>query len=145
MSKSENYKTRLCKNWENTGECEFGEKCHYAHGSEDLRTRSENKNMFLTCRDLLILLGTNDKFYFDFMEASSLNNKFSKIKKRLDKLEKHYESDESDEDGNESDESDEDDLDGGDESDEDESDIDEHVILHEKIDALAEMINQMNK
>ena len=32
------YKTRLCKNFEETGECDYGEICNYAHGKEELNT-----------------------------------------------------------------------------------------------------------
>jgi len=29
-----NWKTRLCNKWETTGHCPFGDKCHFAHGSD---------------------------------------------------------------------------------------------------------------
>mmetsp|Transcript_3802 Transcript_3802/g.3596 ORF Transcript_3802/g.3596 Transcript_3802/m.3596 type:complete len:154 (-) Transcript_3802:7-468(-) len=32
------YKTEICKNWEN-GFCEFGEKCTFAHGEDELRSK----------------------------------------------------------------------------------------------------------
>jgi len=31
------YKTVLCRLWEETGACKFGDRCHYAHGAPDLR------------------------------------------------------------------------------------------------------------
>eukprot|EP00475_Leptophrys_vorax_P002088 TRINITY_DN11190_c0_g1_i1.p1 TRINITY_DN11190_c0_g1~~TRINITY_DN11190_c0_g1_i1.p1 ORF type:complete len:409 (+),score=74.72 TRINITY_DN11190_c0_g1_i1:835-2061(+) len=31
------YKTVLCRLWEDTGACRFGDRCHYAHGLADLR------------------------------------------------------------------------------------------------------------
>ncbi|KAI9257412.1 hypothetical protein BY458DRAFT_535251 [Sporodiniella umbellata] len=31
------YKTELCRNWEETGQCRYGIKCQYAHGAQDLR------------------------------------------------------------------------------------------------------------
>ncbi|CEP12947.1 hypothetical protein [Parasitella parasitica] len=31
------YKTELCRNWEESGHCRYGNKCQYAHGSADLR------------------------------------------------------------------------------------------------------------
>mmetsp|Transcript_12009 Transcript_12009/g.18818 ORF Transcript_12009/g.18818 Transcript_12009/m.18818 type:complete len:430 (+) Transcript_12009:76-1365(+) len=31
------YKTRICKNWEQTGACQFGVRCNFAHGEEELR------------------------------------------------------------------------------------------------------------
>ncbi|CAG9317254.1 unnamed protein product [Blepharisma stoltei] len=33
------YKTEMCKNWE-SGQCEFGNKCAFAHGIEELRNKS---------------------------------------------------------------------------------------------------------
>ncbi|KTW30054.1 uncharacterized protein T551_01998 [Pneumocystis jirovecii RU7] len=32
------YKTELCKNWEESGECRYGLKCQFAHGHSELRT-----------------------------------------------------------------------------------------------------------
>ncbi|KAG0562574.1 hypothetical protein KC19_9G156700 [Ceratodon purpureus] len=32
-----NWKTRLCNKWETTGHCPFGDKCHFAHGSDELQ------------------------------------------------------------------------------------------------------------
>jgi len=34
-----NYKTRMCKNWEQSGSCVFGDKCLFAHGAEELRKK----------------------------------------------------------------------------------------------------------
>ncbi|KAL3497814.1 hypothetical protein ACH5RR_040546 [Cinchona calisaya] len=34
--KSSNWKTRICNKWELTGYCPFGNKCHFAHGTEEL-------------------------------------------------------------------------------------------------------------
>ena len=31
------YKTKLCKNYEDTGTCDFSDICHFAHGSTELR------------------------------------------------------------------------------------------------------------
>ena len=33
------YKTEICKKWE-SGFCEFGDKCAFAHGSQDIRGKS---------------------------------------------------------------------------------------------------------
>ncbi|KAG9459691.1 hypothetical protein H6P81_004199 [Aristolochia fimbriata] len=39
------WKTRLCHKWEQTGYCQYGEDCHYAHGQADLRrVESDNGN-----------------------------------------------------------------------------------------------------
>jgi butyrate response factor 1 len=35
-----NYKTELCKNWQETGECEFGKECAYAHGLQELKSKA---------------------------------------------------------------------------------------------------------
>jgi hypothetical protein len=32
-----NFKTRLCLKWQQHGECSFGNRCNFAHGSEELR------------------------------------------------------------------------------------------------------------
>jgi hypothetical protein len=34
MVRPSNWKTRLCNKWETTGHCPFGDKCHFAHGSD---------------------------------------------------------------------------------------------------------------
>jgi hypothetical protein len=33
------YKTELCRSWTMKKQCSYGNKCHYAHGVEDLRER----------------------------------------------------------------------------------------------------------
>ena len=37
MCRPSNYKTRLCRNWQEHGECSFGDGCNFAHGSEEVR------------------------------------------------------------------------------------------------------------
>jgi len=39
VSVLELYKTEICLNWLRTRNCSYGNKCHYAHGVADLRTR----------------------------------------------------------------------------------------------------------
>jgi len=39
-----NYKTELCRNWESTGECEFGKECAYAHGKDELMRRPAHQH-----------------------------------------------------------------------------------------------------
>lgn len=34
--KPSNWKTRICNKWELTGYCPFGDKCHFAHGMQEL-------------------------------------------------------------------------------------------------------------
>ena len=34
------YKTELCRNWQ-TGYCEFGPRCSFAHGASELRPKTE--------------------------------------------------------------------------------------------------------
>ena len=36
------YKTALCKHWYESGGCQFGDKCVYAHGTNELRQLSAN-------------------------------------------------------------------------------------------------------
>jgi len=35
-----NYKTEMCKNWLQTGACEFEHECAYAHGYEELQEKA---------------------------------------------------------------------------------------------------------
>jgi hypothetical protein len=37
-----NYKTRLCRKWQEHGECSFANHCNFAHGHEELRTGGRN-------------------------------------------------------------------------------------------------------
>lgn len=37
-----NFKIVKCKNWEATGNCKYGSVCTFAHGDNELRTKSEN-------------------------------------------------------------------------------------------------------
>ena len=36
-----NFKTEICKYWEEHGECQFGENCAFAHGDNELRQRTK--------------------------------------------------------------------------------------------------------
>ena len=38
------YKTELCKKFQNTGKCPYGFKCRFAHGKEELITKSQGIN-----------------------------------------------------------------------------------------------------
>jgi hypothetical protein len=40
-TKTDRYKTELCKNFEETGKCNYGNKCEFAHGKKDLKERSK--------------------------------------------------------------------------------------------------------
>ena len=42
------YKTELCKFYEMTGKCKYGESCAYAHGIENLRTKVTNTTAYRT-------------------------------------------------------------------------------------------------
>jgi hypothetical protein len=37
-----NFKIVKCKNWETTGTCKYGSVCTFAHGDNELRTKTEN-------------------------------------------------------------------------------------------------------
>jgi butyrate response factor len=39
-----NIKTEICKKWEEKGYCEYGEKCLFAHGLTELKSKRRNKN-----------------------------------------------------------------------------------------------------
>lgn len=48
---SERYKTELCRQYADSGQCRYGRKCQYAHGSNDLRVASRHpKYKTETCR-----------------------------------------------------------------------------------------------
>merc|ERR1719384_1760397 len=38
------YKTELCTNWTLTNTCTYGNKCHFAHGIDDLKPRTRLEN-----------------------------------------------------------------------------------------------------
>ena len=40
------YRTELCKNYEMTGTCKYGNKCDYAHGLHDLRQKDQVNHYF---------------------------------------------------------------------------------------------------
>ena len=42
------YKTELCKNFEINGYCKYGDKCAYAHGIENLRSKVTNTTAYRT-------------------------------------------------------------------------------------------------
>ena len=37
------YKTRVCRNWQQTGRCPYGEACVYAHGAKEVRAAQKNE------------------------------------------------------------------------------------------------------
>ena len=41
---SEDYKTRLCRNFSSTGKCPYNHKCFFAHGPEELRSTIRQKD-----------------------------------------------------------------------------------------------------
>jgi len=41
QKKMKKYKTTLCQNFEKTGTCQMAEKCHFAHGDQELRRISD--------------------------------------------------------------------------------------------------------
>ncbi|GAB4832886.1 hypothetical protein Ancab_006904 [Ancistrocladus abbreviatus] len=51
------WKTRLCTKWEITGQCQFGEKCHFAHGQAELQAPTSR----LTEGDLVIAFSSAGK------------------------------------------------------------------------------------
>lgn len=40
-----NYKTVLCKYWQQTGTCKYNENCSFAHGDPEMRTAIENASL----------------------------------------------------------------------------------------------------
>ena len=49
---SEKYKTEICKNFEQTKTCKFGNHCCFAHGENELRTKTVSNELYKTkiCR-----------------------------------------------------------------------------------------------
>ena len=41
-----NFKTEICKYWEDHGVCQFGDKCAFAHGDKELRQRTKVLSSF---------------------------------------------------------------------------------------------------
>mmetsp|Transcript_30456 Transcript_30456/g.94055 ORF Transcript_30456/g.94055 Transcript_30456/m.94055 type:complete len:269 (-) Transcript_30456:1151-1957(-) len=39
---AERFKTKMCKNYETTGQCQYGARCMFAHGARELRTTEQN-------------------------------------------------------------------------------------------------------
>ena len=48
------YKTELCKFYELTGQCKYGDNCAYAHGKENLRAKVTNTTAYRTkkCKEI---------------------------------------------------------------------------------------------
>ena len=44
FDKTSLFKTEVCTNWKLTGSCTYGNKCHFAHGAEDLKSRMRVEN-----------------------------------------------------------------------------------------------------
>jgi Zinc finger C-x8-C-x5-C-x3-H type (and similar) len=40
---NQKYKTSLCRHFENLGKCDLADKCHFAHGKDELRKASDVK------------------------------------------------------------------------------------------------------
>ena len=38
------YKTELCKKYQSTGKCPYGHKCRFAHGKEELLSKTQGVN-----------------------------------------------------------------------------------------------------
>lgn len=73
------YKTEVCRNWE-AGFCEFGERCAFAHGYQELRQKQYLANNYKTkpCKQFFELgycmYGTRCQFkHRDFSERSPIS------------------------------------------------------------------------
>jgi hypothetical protein len=42
------YKTKMCKNWQQSEKCPYGPRCLFAHGTKEMRTYSLNSNAITT-------------------------------------------------------------------------------------------------
>ena len=48
IPKNSKIKSSLCKNYMEEGVCLYGEKCQFAHGTEELKCNSENQTCYKT-------------------------------------------------------------------------------------------------
>jgi len=39
------YKTEVCRNWSETGQCPYGKKCKFAHGKQDLNEKTQTSKV----------------------------------------------------------------------------------------------------
>jgi len=51
MAEMSNYKSQLCRYWENSFSCSKGENCSYAHGKEELRAPKGKDGSFVPRKD----------------------------------------------------------------------------------------------
>ena len=47
------YKTELCRSWEETGFCRYGDKCQFAHGRQELRVVTRHHKVSISLRRML--------------------------------------------------------------------------------------------
>ena len=65
------YKTEICKNWQQTGECEFFYSCSFAHGNQELKVKTDVPKNYKTklCKkfhkELFCPYGTRCQFLHD--------------------------------------------------------------------------------
>ena len=77
------YKTELCKYFECNGYCKYGDRCAYAHGKENLRTKVANTTFYKTkkCDSFFKLgycpYGNRCQFAHQF-KSNILNNPYDK-------------------------------------------------------------------
>jgi len=43
LTRPDNQKTVMCKNWSESGSCNYGDKCSYAHSEEEIRNSAEKR------------------------------------------------------------------------------------------------------
>jgi hypothetical protein len=46
MQKNSKYKTEMCKNWIETGHCNYGAKCRFAHGKNELMNKVSQNDKY---------------------------------------------------------------------------------------------------
>ena len=96
------FKTELCSSWLRRGRCEYGDKCSFAHGADELRRRTEvprcKNYKSLPCQGWIACgvcpYGTNCQFSHDPRlaadEEDAHTGKIRALKKRREDLKDIY-------------------------------------------------------
>ncbi|KAI8889236.1 hypothetical protein K501DRAFT_239057 [Backusella circina FSU 941] len=89
--KSQLYKTELCRNWQDFGECRYAKKCRFAHGSEEQRcVQRHARYKTEICRTFhstgTCLYGVRCNFVHDEVSRSPLLTGWDDMFKRDDSL-----------------------------------------------------------
>ena len=75
------YKTELCKNWDEKGECPYKNKCKFAHGKDELREKINKKQSKKKCaafsKNWTCPYGTRCVYIHERRTLGEINEKFA--------------------------------------------------------------------